>query len=263
MSFIGLCYDCFMSRLSQQGTQFSEFEAYFTILANRLENVPELQPGFELAVAEPELAGNIYGRYIELITSIARLSKREQAAIQTAKDRLIATHGNFGTAYEVSAVDLLDELGEDKTILLTLAASSTDTNSPYVAPALDELVHRMEGGHQLKVSGKQPNDDDAESRLVIWGHTMIANPTALLHFMICHYLERYFSEALSSQGSTLATQKDFLISALIDVVLTDHLGRKTFDDLYAMWLTPKQQGGLGWITDDRTASYDAPDDSDI
>ncbi len=166
------------------------------------------------------------------------------------------THGNFGTASEVSADELLTELGGNKDVISTLAQSAIDPRSAHFDPALDELKRRMEGGHVLKLSGKQPNDEDPESRKVIWGHTIITNPEALIHFMCCHYLERYFAEALTDQGSQLARQKDFMLNALIDVVLVDHVGANKYDSIYKRWRSSKDEGGLGWITDDRQASYE-------
>jgi hypothetical protein len=233
----------------------SQIDAYFGILDTRLNDVPELRPGLSLATNNPELAANIYTGYVSLIGHISELSDEERQTIRDAKERMINTHGNFGTASEVSADDLLTELGTNRHTFKTLAAQSTDPSSPYFKPALDELVNRMEGGHQLKLSGKQPSDDDPESRKVIWGHTMINDPHALVHFVVCHYMERYLAVALTEQGSQLARQKDFMLNALIDVVLVDNVLSGTFAKIYNVWSAPKDQGGLGWITQDRLASY--------
>ena len=234
---------------------YPQIEAYFDVLDTRLHDVPELRPGLDLATHDPEYAAGVYTGYVDLISHLAELSDGERQTIRAAKERMLQTGGNFGTASQVSADDLLEELRDSKDSLHELAVRSTDPTSPYVAPALDELTSRMEGGHQLKLSGKQPTDDDPESRKVIWGHTMISDPKALVNFMICHYMERYFAVALSERGSQLASQKDFMLNALIDVVLADRLTEGKFEAIYNVWSTPKDQGGLGWITQDRLKTY--------
>jgi hypothetical protein len=113
------------------------------------------------------------------------------------------------------------------------------------------------GGHQLKLRGGQPSDDDPESRKVIWGHTMISNPEVLVHFMICHYMERYFAVGLADHGSELALEKDFMLNALIDVVILDHLNGNRFANIYDIWRRSKDERGLRWINDDRLASYES------
>lgn len=233
----------------------ARIDAHFNLLRSRLENVPELQSALELATVQPELVEDIYNGYAALITGMTGLTDTERYSIRAAKAHMLQTDSNFGTASEVSADELLAELGERKDVLTELVSSSIDPASPYTAPALDELVKRMEGGHRLKLSGKQPSDGDEESRKVIWGHTMITDSEALIHFISCHYLERYFAVGLTAQGSQLAQQKDFMLNALIDAVLVDHNGANKFAVIYDKWQTPKESGGLGWITDDRLASY--------
>ena len=251
------CYFCYHEVMSERTPAIpAQLEAYFGALDTRLFKVPELQPGLDLVKNDHELANSIYKDYVSLISSMANLTDDERRIIHIAKESMMSSNGNFGTASKVSADDILTELGDRKGILADLAFLSTDSTSPYFAPALDELAVRMEGGHRLKRSGKQPSDDDPESRKVIWGHTMISDPLALVNFMVCHYMERYFAVALTEQGAQLAKDKDFMLNALIDVVLIDRLGANNFNGIYDMWSAPKDQGGLGWITQARLASYD-------
>ncbi len=228
---------------------------YFTTLDSRLIAVPELHASLELATSRPEFAASVYMGHVALVSHMAEITDDERQIIRAAKESMLNNHGNFGTASEVSADDLLTELGDHKGILAELAASSADPDSPSYNLAMDELIRRLEDGHQLKLSGKQPSDDDPESRKVIWGHTIITDPEALVYFMVAHYMERYFADALAKKGSRLALEKDFLLNALIDVVLVDSLSADTFGAIRKWWSDPKDQGGLGWITNDRVNSY--------
>jgi hypothetical protein len=235
----------------------SRYSAYFAALKERLANVPELRSSLDLITKNPELAARILDSYISLIADMSALDDSQRVFIHDAKEKVLRAGGNFGTASEVSADDLLAELGDNKNILANLAKSSYDPNLPYFKPALDELARRMEGGSHLKLSGRQPSDDDPDSRKVIWGHTMITDPEALVHFIFCHHLERYFAIALTDRGIELARQKDFMLNALIDVVLImKRDGNHKYDRIYDLWRAPKDQGGLGWITDDRAKSYE-------
>jgi hypothetical protein len=235
----------------------AEIDTYFDTLERSLQAMPELQPGFEFAAHNPELVLTTYLGYVSLVSHMAELSDSDRAVMHTAKESMVEHGGSFGTASKVSADELLTELGGHEELLQTLAAESANPDSPYFAPALAELVKRMEGGHQLKLRGGQPSDDDPESRKVIWGHTMISNPEALVHFMICHYMERYFAVGLADHGSELALEKDFMLNALIDVVILDHLNNNRFANIYDIWRRSKDERGLGWINNDRLASYES------
>lgn len=230
-------------------------ETYFSLLDSSLSGVPELRPAFDLAAQDHELAGTVFSSYTDLISHMSKLSDSKRHAIQAAKAYMMQSGGSFGTASEVTADEMLTELGSEADRLTSLAEVSSNTGSLYFTPALNELVSRMEGGHRLKLSGRQPSDEDVESRKVIWGHTMITDPLALLNFTISHYMERYFAVALTEHGSQLAQQKDFMLNALIDVVLIDQLGSKRHSEIFKMWSTPKAMGGLGWVTQDRLDSY--------
>ena len=246
-----------MAYTTEQGPTQPQMESYFDTLRTALADVPELQIGFDLTREDPEFATTTYLGYMGLVGHIVELNGHDRQIIQSAKVWMKEHQGVFGTASEVSVDELLAELGEHVDVIPKLVSASADPESPYFQPAMAELTRRMEGGHHLKASGGNPSDSDPESKKVIWGHTMMTNPDphTLIHFMVAHYTERFFAVGLQDHGSVLATQKDFLLNALIDVVILDHLTTNRFANIYDVWRRPKGQAGLGWITDDRLASY--------
>jgi hypothetical protein len=232
-------------------------DQHLSTLAERLAGVPELQPALGIIATDPEHARSVYRQYVELIGRMAVLNTEDIASIDEAQHRLRESKGEVGSASGVGANDILAELDGQPSMLTYIALQSFDSMSPYYEPALNTLVERMEGGHEMKVAGKTPSDHDADSREVIWGHTVIndQNPEALLHFTICHYLERYFAKVLSAQDIELAEQKDFFINALVDVVLRDHQKNRGDTAIFEMWSEPKATTGLGWINGARLKSY--------
>lgn len=223
-------------------------------LAVKLAAVPELQPALDIIANDPAHSAYVYECYTQLIKDIPTLKQDELQRIKEAQTILRRRQGESGSASTVIVNDILSALGNQKDILSVTAEESTNQNSPYYQPALNELVKRMVGGHQLKLQCKSPSDFDPESLKVIWGHTLITDPEALLHFTICHYLERYISEALIAASIGLARQKDFLINAMVDVIILDNIQNKN-TQLFQTWVTSKPEGGLGWITEDRLSSY--------
>jgi hypothetical protein len=231
----------------------AQVDHYFEVLAPKLSAVPELKSAMELAVSNPEHAFNVYYEYLGIIDGLPSLSADELETARGARQEL-AEQGIVVSASQMSVADLLSAVGE-KDSIPEIARQSTNPDSEYFAPAIDQLVERMEGGHQLKASGKTPSDGDAESGQVIWGHTLMTDPDALLNFTVCHYLERCVSQALMGEGAEIGQQKDYFLNAMIDAVILDHLSAQQFTKAFNLWSTPKNQGGLGWIVPEMVAMY--------
>lgn len=229
---------------------------YTDLLGRRLVNVPELRPALDLAISNPDLVVRTYEAYVALIDSMAAMTEEDKLLVDHANKRLASKNTDTGSASKVSAIDLLDSVG-DAEVLSSIAKNSIDRASPFFDDAIDELIIRLEGGHQFKLAGKTPVDGDPESNKIIWGHTQITDPNALLNFTICHFLERYFAKELSARDIAIASQKDFFLNALIDVVIIDHLTLQKFKPIFELWAKPKNQGGMGWIIPDRLNSYTA------
>ena len=234
-----------------------EISDFFRNLAPLINNVPELGPAIGLAIADPEHAADVYNTYVGVITKLSRLKGDELGRIKDAWEKLSAASGQVGSASHSNARDILFKMSKPDRI--NMAREATDAiypSSKYHQATLDQFVSRLEGGHIMKVRGIKPTDGDPEADAVIWGHTQITDPEALLHFSVCHYLERYFAHVLPDQGVDFAaTEKDFFINAMIDIVILDHFSNRKFDEIFKLWLTPKADGGLGWIKQDRVDSF--------
>ncbi|HEY4963785.1 MAG TPA: hypothetical protein VIH90_03760 [Candidatus Saccharimonadales bacterium] len=240
---------------NEQGPQIQEVDQHLELLASRLQNVPELAPAFDFINTNPEYARNTYENYVGLVIRMTKLTDAEQLLIARSQKTMRDTGGVVGSASRVDSHDILEALGGKKDDLETIARRSTDPKSPLYQATIDRLVTKMEGGHRLKLNGKTPSDFDPDSLKVIWGHTLITGQEALVHFVICHYLGLYFEEELAFEGYDFAHEKDFFVNSLTDIVILDRDTTSEAADRFKLWSRPKNQGGLGWITEDRLKSY--------
>lgn len=230
-----------------------QVEQFFDLLKTKLSAVPEVQSAITLANEHPDKAQKIYQEYLEIILQIPLLTTGQLTTIRNARNSL--NKGNEAISASHSDSKGLLEATLGKIDIPQAALRSLDQTSQYFVLAVDELAKRLEGGHAMKVSGKQPVDGDPESDRVIWGHTKMDNANALLHFVICHYLERYVSEELKGQSIAIGFEKDYFLNAMTDVLILDYLGSNKYADLMALWMLPKDQGGLGWISIEMVAAY--------
>lgn len=231
-----------------------QIEKHFELLESRLATVPELSPAFEFLDTNPEYGRETYQSYIVLISRMSELREDEQATITQGSQRLQNSGGVGGSASAVTAVDILTALGDHKSELSEIGIRSTDTSSPHYNETIEMLVEKLTGGHQLKLIGKVPSDSDPESLKVIWGHTQITGPEALVHFVTCHYLGLFFQQEFTATGYDFAKQKDFLINAMTDIVILDRGTSNDADERFKIWNNAKDSGGLGWISPDRLKS---------
>ncbi len=229
----------------------SPIDAHLKSLSDRLVSVPELQPVADMIISDPSHANEMYRTYLGLAGLIDSLDETYYNSIERSQSQM---HGEVGSASTVGANDLSFALGEKALELSSIVSASYDSSSLYYQPAVDDLVDRMEGGHLMKVTGMTPSDHDPDSLKVIWGHTVITGKEALLHFVMMHYLERFVSKALLDAGVQVAQQKDFFINAMTDIVILNGL-KNPGDPIFNLWVTPKDQDGMGWITKDRLNSY--------
>jgi hypothetical protein len=230
-------------------------DEHLQLLVARLNGVPELEPAFAIIEHDPQHARDVYTDYVQLVERMSQLDETDIAKMREAQLTLRSKDGIAGSASKIGASDILSVLGDRASLLYELVDQSNNPTSLFYDPAINVLVTRMEGGHNLKLSGKSPSDFDSESLKVIWGHTVIIGPEALLHFTICHYLERFMAEGLSANGIEIARQKDFFINALVDVVILENFSVHGNSPIFELWVKSKNQGGLGWITRDRLDSH--------
>lgn len=235
-----------------------QIKQFFAFIKPRTSEAPELEVAMERALGNPEHATAVYNQYITIIDHLAHMSAEERAQVQQSLERLADSRGeNHGSASHHNALDLLSKLDiVGKAELTHASSSSVDVSSSRFIAAVTDFATRTRGGHEMKLRGEMPVDGDPESDKVIWGHTQITDPEALLHFSIAHYLERYYSQVLPGLGVDFAsTHKDYFLNAITDVLLTDHFGENKFSTVFEVWRQPREKGGLGWIKEDRIQAY--------
>jgi len=234
----------------------AHIEAHFALLQSRLTDVSELTQALESANTNLIEVGRVYNSYIRIFEVMANLTTEERATIVQANQHLQVAGGESGSASSVTAVELADVAQEHGINLAAEMIEAINPESEFYQLAVDELVAKLAGGHQFKLAGKTPSDGDPESAKIIWGHTQITDATALVHFLINHYTRCYMSRSMGNAGIDIAKEKDFSINAMVDALIVDHLGDNHFAEIYEVWANPKDRAGVGWISDDRLASYD-------
>lgn len=232
-----------------------EIYQHYDTLEHRLSGVPELRPAFDIYDKNPGHVSEVYLGYIGLISDMADLDAADLSLIQQSQISLRSSGKETGSASSIGANDIVTALGPRKGMLVDLANNSVNPQSEHYQDAVNNLVSKLEGGHKLSERRKSPSEHDPESLKVIWGHTLITGDEALLHFMTCHYLGLYFSEALQAEKIDFADKKDFFVNALTDVVIINHLHANNTDPMYDVWAKSKKEGGMGWITKSRRNSY--------
>ena len=138
------------------------------LFKQKLANVPEVQSALILAEEQPADTCYIYSDYIKIASDIMGLDDAQLATIRRARNAL----NENNDAVSASHSDAKSLLEATKGVSIPqIVHRSLDQASGYYRPAVDELTKRLEGGHQMKLTGKQPVDGDPESDRVIWGHT--------------------------------------------------------------------------------------------
>lgn len=227
--------------------------------SDNLSNLPELQIPRLVADKEPRPIIKAFVQYQRVIERLFNLSREEVNIIQDANKRLNAERSHPKT----SAADLLVVLSDEnrKLLISGLRQISNPLSSEY-HPALDDLADRMTRAQTFKKTGKTPTDGDPESDKVIWGYTKISDPgthsETIEHFVLLHFMERYATQILKPKNVSLASQKDYLLNAMTDVICLEEAkkpGHSPFSPLFSIWSRAKKDGGLGWINEKRWYAY--------
>lgn len=232
--------------------------SFFTELQSRLGGVPELTAAMELALANPEQTYSLFKQYVGVVQKLSQMTPEEMTHVQASWNKLMSGRSGANSASKHNALDVLQLLDtEQRAEMVNEARESVDHNSPYIEAAMTNFVEMAEGGSKLHAAGVTLKDGDPQSDKVLISHTKITNPEALLQFTMSHYMERYFSQILAGQGVEFAAhQKDYFLNAMTDALMLDHFGDNKYREVFDMWAKPRDQGGLGWIKQDRIDAYD-------
>lgn len=240
--------------------------------------VPEIIPALDWALEHPEGVSKVFLGYQRLCEILLGLQDQDLVIADAAR----AMFGSSGDQSSASHFTLREFLGvmtdkgrEDLSVELSRPVNPEDD---LYKSAMQDLMQRLARGHLLFGEGRVPVDGDPDSDSVIWGHTRVNNPTAMLHFLVCHFTERYVCQAFAlgrvevardqvGAVQAMITGKDSVLNAMTETLLLwnaqcDQCGEfvdKRFDPMLpgilSMWRTPKSDGDLGWISDSEVQAF--------
>lgn len=199
---------------------------------------------------------SIFMDYIALIESTINISPDDLEVIKQASILINLQNAEKGKRSETNTLDLLALLSRlEINDLSEIMRASFNQEAPFHLEAMNQMMRMMRNAQELKAKGIKPQDGDRLADEAIWGYTQINYTRAQVHFLICHYLERYFVAILRKKGIYLPRDKDFFLGALTPIVIlkfiryinspNQKLGE--MPEILTLWVNPKANGGLGWV----------------
>lgn len=225
----------------------------------KLCSVPEVSKTCEWMTGHTSELSTIIKEYVSLITKLDGYGKEQLIWIEKATF-LMMTQEQITNASSLKANDfLLTRANPNQSFRATAVQAFNSRNVSY-EPALSQLAEMMWLGHEMFAESETPRDGDPRSDRVIWGHTQVradASPDILAHFIIAHYLGRFFSKTFAIEGEhRLAENKDaFLALATAAFLLEEVQNPGSTGSIRNVWLTSKNDGGLGWISQGQLNAY--------
>ncbi len=198
-----------------------------------------------------------YTEYLFIIKDISTIQKSDINKVRVANIQCKVLGIAHGTAARGGLEDFLETLGsEGQKRLFVAITQGVNPQSSIFTEAVNDLSHRMTEGHRLAKKGGELSDGASkEADYAIWGHTKGLQPAAMVHFVLCHFLERVFTAQFSRYPDTkvrdMVRQKDTLLAAIGDILLLRNAQEKVNKDIIALWTTSREKGGLQWISKDR------------
>lgn len=241
-----------------------------------LNHLPELKPlftSFKLGNLREEIGeepihyiARTYLGYLGLIKDLATLSDSDIKLVRRINKQCKKQGLSSGSAVNHGADHFLLTIGKsNKHRLLSFAVESSDIKSLVFQDALSDLVGRMTKGHELAEAGVDQTDGVSQKvDWAIYGHTKGLQTRAMIHFLMAHFLERTITQAFkqrldkknNNKIRKLISPKDFFLQALGDVIRLQKSREEVTEEIYEMWRTPREEGGLGWNKDDQQAVFD-------
>jgi hypothetical protein len=207
--------------------------------------------------SNPEKFADIVEVYINLIECLGNYNEKDIELIGQANKLMREKKVPNTSASSLRANLLLESLDDNqRKNLINTAVEAFNPKSPFYQKALNQLANMMYEGHKMFASGGTPRDGDPASDKVIWGHTQArkdVDPIVLVHFIVSHYLARFFAHAFDSNEIT--ENKDAFLAVLTDVVLLEETKKPNSTGVLGVWLTPREKGGLGWINQEQVNAY--------
>jgi hypothetical protein len=172
-------------------------------VALALSDLPELnstQDRFHLnhQVVPTEVAYNfgiIFVEYLKIVRDLSCLSETELVYIHQANE-LSSQRGIGSNSASHGGADYFAKvLGPEKLKqVFNVVQQAGFPNSTDFNNGLSDLTNRMTLGHTLSLQGETLTDGaSAQADFAIHGHTKGIQPEAMVHFVMCHFLERVFT----------------------------------------------------------------------
>ncbi len=192
-------------------------------------------------------------RYFNALIKIANLTDEELAFQEIASEVCKIEGIEDHSASSLDVMDVHQILSKFQIERLYENLISPNAMGEIYQSAVNDLAKRMQGGTDLHSQGLKPSDKDPRFDNVIYGHVMNLKYPEIIHFIITHYIVRMFRvlflEDKNPEVRKLAESKDALINAIGDIILINatKTNYRYWKDLLKIWITPKGEGGLGWI----------------
>lgn len=215
-----------------------------------LTSVPEAREASDLASENPIPVGKLFIDYLRIVKKFALITSADRKILNRASSILKQKGDRFLSASHMTMEQYESLLGDSQPRLVSYLIKATDPKTEEHKEAISDLSEMMEKGHKLKMEGKTPKDGDPEFDSAIWSHTQIENPKAIEHVVIAHFMERFMSNLVEEKTGN-KPEKDSFLNAITDFVILEGLRNDNASHILAVWRTPKSQGGVGWVSEER------------
>jgi len=230
--------DQLIHTVSQNVIKFGEYDV--------VQAASLLDASLRMAREHPEKVLRSFAIYDRVIQDLFDLKPDELALIKRVNEKLGKNRG---------ADEFMETMGSEETKILYAVHHAGGMQDRVSQEGITELAFMMKNAAQLKQKEPdwKPTDGDPRSDTVIWGFVNGANdPNINMHFVICHGIERILTQASPLEYTK---HKDWLLSALTDVVALRGLqGKFPETKLLSLW-GQKRPDGLGWISQSRQNEY--------
>lgn len=210
---------------------------------------PYLSDALKFAQTYPEQILHHFATYDMVIRDLFNLKPEEIHMIHKVNSKLGKTRG---------ADEFIEHMQPYKTQILDIAHHAGGLENESTQRGVTKLATLMENAAQLKQTEPswKPSDGDPRSDNIIWGFVNGATDSETnIDFVICHGIERIVSQSLQKEKIEYTKHKDWLISAMTDVVALRGLqGKYPEKKLLSRWIQ-KRPNGLGWVSQQRLDTY--------
>lgn len=210
---------------------------------------PPLWDSLSLATTEPKQVLRTFAIFHTIIKDLFTLSDEELHLIEQVNEKLHKPRG---------AHEFMEHMRTYNNEILDIVRHAGDMNVASNQQGITELATMMGNAWKLKQNEPnwKPTDGDNRADNVIWGFVNGASDAQTdIDFTICHGIERIVTEHLRDKNIDYTHHKDWLLSAMTDVVVLRGLqGKHPEKTVLPLW-TLRRPDGLGWVSQSRLNAY--------